>query len=283
MSNLDSNFYQNELLHKHDDRLIDKEKIEKKIKVFHDNYYSDEYQNYLKILEIIPKKFIKKNYKVDYQGKDITIYQVNKENLKELHKIESPKYINIMDKLDELKNIISHQRGELLNQYNNLLLSEDVIPLTKNEFVEKKKEFMENLHEYYAYKKFYITINNLNLENKKNIIYYELIESKLHSNDVIMDNLEGESHPINIETIRKINTLKLEKLNIYNEIVDDLKCDEKSKELNIKIQEYLSQEKEKEVYKLLELDIVASKNKIEYVLLEKLSISNVNKLTVKFL
>ena len=175
--NNDIMFYHDNILHKHDEKLIDKEIIDKKVKKLYDNFHSEEYQNYLKILNLIPKKFMKKNYQVKYKGNEIEIYMILKSGqLKELHKIKGPKYVDIIERLDELEKVIVVERKNLLNKYNTLLIADNVLPLDKNQFVEDKKIFMEHLHEYYAYKKFYMDINNLYDIERKRIILFKLVK-----------------------------------------------------------------------------------------------------------
>ncbi len=138
--NNDLMFYHDYGLHKHDERLIDKEIVEAKAKKLYDNFYSEEYQNYLRVLNIIPKRFMKKTYKVKYEGNDIEIYILPKTGQpKELHKITGPNYVNILERLDELEKSIYVGRKNLLDKYNELLLSDNVLPLEKNQFVDEKK------------------------------------------------------------------------------------------------------------------------------------------------
>jgi len=284
--NNDLLFYHDYSLHKHDERLIDKEIVEAKVKKLYDNFHSEEYQNYLRVLTIIPKRFMKKNYKVKYEGNMIEIYQLPKTGKpKELHKIVGPKYVNIPDKLEELKKIILVERENLLDKYNQLLLSDNVLPLEKNQFIDDKKQFLDYLHEYYSYKKFYMDINNLYDENKRKIVLFELVRDKHQDNDSHIDNLEGDDYLIKEETINKINEQKLNKLNLYNNIlknlqlINDKKVDKETmKNIEDEIKEYLDMETEKENKRLIDLEIKATKNMVKYAIIEKPSITNVDRL-----
>lgn len=281
-SNLEILFYKKELLHIQDDKIIDKNLINKTSNELINNYNSDEYENYLKILTMIPKKFIKKNFKVEYLGNKITINQVLKDGkIKELHEIKCPKYCNILEECTKLVDEIKYKRSQLLNNYNSLLLSDSIVPLDKNKFIEKKKDFLDLLHKYYSYRKYYTFINNLNLDDKKKILLYNLIENKNNSNDIIIDLLENNDYYIKNDTINEINIMKLNKLNLYNDILSELKDlgDNKiNKELKDKIIDYLNSDNEKEINKLLEYDINITNKIIKIAVLEKPEISNIEKL-----
>lgn len=284
--NEDLMFYQNNALHKHDEKLIDKEVIESKARKLYDNYHSEDYQNYLKVLTIIPKRFMKKNYQVKYEGSDITIYQIPKTGQpKEIHKIKGPKYVDISSRLDELSKTIKVERADLLDKYNNLLISDNILPLEKNKFVEDKKQFLNNLHEYYAYKKFHMDINHLHDDNKKRIVLFDLVKDKHQSNDLSIDNLEGDEYMIREETIQKINEQKLNKLKLYNTILKNLKgLDNQKKDkdtmkaLEDDIREYLDMSKEKENDRLIDLEIKASKSMVNYAVIDLPSVTNIDKL-----
>lgn len=284
--NTDIMFYHDNALHKHDEKLIDKEIIENKAKKLYDNFHSEDYQNYIRVLDIIPKRFMKKSYKVDYNGDEITIYHIPKSGQpKEIHKIKGPEYVNILDKLDELTKTIRVEREKLLNKYNTLLLSDNVLPLEKNQFIEEKTEFLNHLHEYYSYKKFHMDINNLHEENKKKIILFDLVKDKHQSNDILIDNLEGDDYMIKQEIVDKINEQKLNKLNLYNNILKNLRLTEGKKvdmeEMKVieeEIKEYLEMDKEKENNRLVDLEIKATKNMVQTAVVKLPTITNVDKL-----
>jgi len=284
--NNDIMFYHDNILHKHDEKLIDKEIIDKKVKKLYDNFHSEEYQNYLKILNLIPKKFMKKNYQVKYKGNEIEIYMILKSGqLKELHKIKGPKYVDIIERLDELEKVIVVERKNLLNKYNTLLIADNVLPLDKNQFVEDKKIFMEHLHEYYAYKKFYMDINNLYDIERKRIILFKLVKDKHQTNDINTDSLEGDDYMIRHTTINKINEHKLNKLNLYNNIVKNLKLQDGQKidkdqmdNIEEEIRDYLNMKKETENNRLIDLEIKITNNMVKYGILERPSITYVDKL-----
>lgn len=284
--NTDIMFYHDNSLHKHDEKLIDKEIVETKAKKLYDNFHSEEYQNYLRVLDIIPKRFMKKNYKVDYNGNEITIYQLPKSGQpKEMHKIKGPEYIDILDKLDELQKTIRVERQQLLDKYNALLISDNVLPLEKNQFIEDKKQFLENLHEYYSLKKFYMDINDLYDENKKKIVLFSLVKDKHQVNDQMIDNLEGDDYMIKQAIVDKINEQKLEKLNLYNNILKNLRLTEGKKvgadEMKVieeEIKEYLEMDKEKENERLIDLEIKSAHNMVKTAVIKLPSITNVDKL-----
>lgn len=284
--NNDIMFYHDNALHKHDERLINKEIVDTKVKKLYDNFHSEEYQNYLRILNIIPKRFMKKTYRVKYEGNSIEIYQLPKSGQpRELHKIKGPKYVDILAKLAELEKIIKIERKKLLDKYNELLISDNVLPLEKNQFIDDKKEFMEHLHEYYSYKKFHMDINNLYDENKKKIILFELVRDKNQANDTYVDNLEGNDYMIKQDTVNKINEHKLNKLNLYNNIIKNLRHindkkvnAEEMKIIEDEIKEYLDMDTEKENERLVDLEIKTTKKLVKYAILERPSITNVDKL-----
>jgi len=66
-------------------------------------------------------------------------------------------------------------------------------------------------------------INNLYDEKKKKIILFELVRDKNQDNDSHVDNMEGNDYMIKHETVNKINEQKLNKLNLYNNILKNLR------------------------------------------------------------
>lgn len=261
------NFYINEMLHKDDEKIIDRENIEKMVNHWYNNYHSEEYNNYLKVLDIIPKKFSKKIYETRYLGNKIIIYKLLQNKSKEIiSTITIPKYVNVNEEADKLKNELKLLRENLLVKYKSLLVSDNVNMKDKNNFIKDKENFINKLEKYYQFKKYYLMINNINLNGKINIQLNEIENEKLIINDYYIDQ----------NLIHLINQNKTNKLNEFNEILLKLNYNEKIEKEDFEI--YLNNELDKEYTSRLELEISNSNKYIDFAIIELPKITNIDKI-----
>lgn len=261
------NFYINEMLHKDDEKIIDRENIEKMVNHWYNNYHSEEYNNYLKVLDIIPKKFSKKIYETRYLGNKIIINKLLQNKSKEIiSTITIPKYVNVNEEADKLKNELKLLRENLLVKYKSLLVSDNVNMKDKNNFIKDKENFINKLEKYYQFKKYYLMINNINLNGKINIQLNEIENEKLIINDYYIDQ----------NLIHLINQNKTNKLNEFNEILLKLNYNEKIEKEDFEI--YLNNELDKEYTSRLELEISNSNKYIDFAIIELPKITNIDKI-----
>ena len=261
------NFYINEMLHKDDEKIIDRENIEKIVNNWYNNYHSEEYNNYLKVLDIIPKKFSKKIYETRYLGNKIIIYKLLQNKSKEIFStITIPKYENIHEETDKLKNELKLLRENLLVKYKSLLVSDNVNMKDKNDFINDKEHFINKLEKYYQFKKYYLMINNINLNGKTNIQLNEIENEKLITNDYYIDQ----------NLIHSINQNKINKLNEFNEILLKLSYNEKIEKEDFEI--YLNNDLDKEYTSKLGIEIANTNKYVDFAIIELPKITNIDKI-----
>lgn len=261
------NFYINEMLHKDDEKIIDRENIEKIVNNWYNNYYSEEYNNYLKVLDIIPKKFSKKIYETRYLGNKIIIYKLLQNKAKEIiSTITIPKYVNVNEEADKLKNELKLLRENLLVKYKSLLVSDNVNMKDKNDFINDKDNLVNKLEKYYQFKKYYLMINNINLNGKINIQLNEIENEKLITNNYYIDQ----------NLIHLINQNKTNKLNEFNEILLKLNYNEKIEKEDFEI--YLNNDLDKEYTSKLGIEIANTNKYIDFAIIELPKITNIDKI-----
>lgn len=261
------NFYINEMLHKDDEKIIDRENIEKIVNNWYNNYYSEEYNNYLKVLDIIPKKFSKKIYETRYLGNKIIIYKLLQNKAKEIiSTITIPKYVNVNEEADKLKNELKLLRENLLIKYKSLLFSDNVNMKDKNDFINDKDNLVNKLEKYYQFKKYYLMINNINLNGKINIQLNEIENEKLITNNYYIDQ----------NLIHLINQNKTNKLNEFNEILLKLNYNEKIEKEDFEI--YLNNDLDKEYTSKLGIEIANTNKYIDFAIIELPKITNIDKI-----
>lgn len=261
------NFYINEMLHKDDEKIIDRENIEKIVNNWYNNYYSEEYNNYLKVLDIIPKKFSKKIYETRYLGNKIIIYKLLQNKAKEIiSTITIPKYVNVNEEADKLKNELKLLRENLLVKYKSLLFSDNVNMKDKNDFINDKDNLVNKLEKYYQFKKYYLMINNINLNGKINIQLNEIENEKLITNNYYIDQ----------NLIHLINQNKTNKLNEFNEILLKLNYNEKIEKEDFEI--YLNNDLDKEYTSKLGIEIANTNKYIDFAIIELPKITNIDKI-----
>jgi hypothetical protein len=277
VDNFDILFYQNEMLNEEDDKLINKDTINNNVLKYYQNYYSEDYQTYLKLLKSIPQKYNRKSYEIVYQGKDIIVNKIIGEKKRNhIGTITKPKYqLNINEFLYSLKTDIRNRRNSLMIEYKRHLSTDNITMIDKNTFLQHKKEYIELLERYYSIKKYYMKINNISYDNKKNILIYNL-EAKINNNDTIKELIECNVYKISNNLIDQINQTKKNKLELYNEIMRKYKLNEDVTDEEIK--DYLNKEEYNNNNKILNNEIKKLNNTIDYYIEELPSFINLEKL-----
>lgn len=271
--NFDILFYQNEMLNEEDDKLINKENIDKMVLKFYNNYHSEEYQDYLKLLKIIPKKFNRKSYEIKYEGDEIIINKIiSDKQRKKIGSIKKPIYdLNVSNILYQMKNEIKEKRNKLMIEYKKFLSTDNITTIDKNTFLEHKKDYIEKLENYYAVKKYYLKINDISYESKKKILTYQL-DSKITSNDKIQELLTCDVYNISSNLINIMNDYTKNKIDLYNEIVRKIKIGEEISDEEIK--DYLNKDTYNKNIKILNNEVKKINNYIDFIVKELPDISN---------
>lgn len=254
-----------------DNQLIDITKIEEKVLQNVNNYKSEEYSNYLKILKKIPKIFGKKTYQIEYTKDAILIYKLIKKNKTKddkgdnhreiLHKIQKP-ILSQLPNREQTKLDLEHIRNDLKQQYINYVEQDNVSLTDKSQFMKQKEEFINKLEEYYIDVNYYYSANNLKESNEDKHI--SVANYKIFMNEKAeYDNKLFLSHyRINSEIINEINQHKSDSLDKYNLINEQIEL-ENNKELEKTIQEYLNKD-DTEITKKLKKVIKQQNNMIDY-------------------
>ena len=264
-------FDNDNLLDISDNQLIDVTKIEEQVLQNVNNYKSEEYSNYLKILKKIPKIFGKKTYQIEYTKDTILIYKLIKKNKTKddkgdnhreiLHKIQKPILLQLPNR-EQTKLDLEHIRNDLKKQYINYVEQDNVSLTDKSQFIKQKEEFISKLEEYYIDMNYYYSVNNL--KENDNDKHISVANYKIFMNEKAeYDNKLFLSHyRINSEIINEINQHKSDNLDKYNLINEQIEL-ENNKELEKTIQEYLNKD-DTEITKKLKKVIKQQDNMIDY-------------------
>lgn len=264
-------FDHDKLLDISDNQLIDVTKIEEQVLQNVNNYKSEEYSNYLKILKKIPKIFGKKTYQIEYTKEAILIYKLIKKNKTKddkgdnhreiLHKIQKP-ILSQLPNREQSKLDLEHIRNDLKKQYINYVEQDNVSLTDKSQFIKQKEEFISKLEEYYIDMNYYYSVNNL--KENDNDKHISVANYKIFMNEKAeYDNKLFLSHyRINSEIINEINQHKSDNLDKYNSINEQIEL-ENNKELEKTIQEYLNKD-DTEITKKLRKVIKQQNNMIDY-------------------
>ena len=256
-------FHDEYLIEETDKKLIDVEKVENNVRRMINNYKSSEYNNYNKILNKLPKIFGKKTYKIEYKKESIKVHKFKKDgDTQLLHNIVKPIINNIMD-FENTLHSINHSRKLLKNKYLELITEDNVSLADKNKFTKDKLSFIELLEDYYSQKNYYMMINNLvGSDNYTNISisnYQPFINSKGdYDNQLFMS-----QYKINPEVIEEINEIKINSLNKFNNIKENMQLNN-NKELKEIIKNYLNKE-DSEINKKINQVIKEQNEEILYV------------------
>jgi hypothetical protein len=256
-------FNDNYLIEETDKKLIDVQKVESDVKQLLNNYKSNEYHQYNKLLNKIPKIFGKKTFKIEYKKESIKIYKIKKDGESTLiHNIVKPIISNIINFENELHNI-NYQRTSLKKTYVEHVTGENVSLADKNKFIKDKNTFIELLEKFYTHKNYHMIVNNLvGSENYTTISissYLPFINTKTEYDNQLF----FSQYKINPEVIEEINENKIKSLNNFNNIRENLSLNN-DKELKEIIKQYLNKD-DKEVVNKINKVIKEQDEDINYI------------------
>ena len=236
-----------------DEELINSERVLNQVRIYIDNYRSEEYKNYKKNLTALYQKYSNKRYIIENLDNVITVFKYNtpdkkaqdkgqdknkankgKKDIKDIKdsrgkdrkygdivmELKQPEYIYINSSgyFDNMQAEISNSRTDLQFHYQKLINKFEVKPEEKAEFEKARKKFIEQLETYYIQSIYYTRINGIDLNNKINITILENLEYRKESTEV-HDVLEGAIYKIDKKLVEEINMENSNKLNQYNELV----------------------------------------------------------------
>jgi hypothetical protein len=236
-----------------DEELINSERVLNQVRIYIDNYRSEEYKNYKKNLTALYQKYSNKRYIIENLDNVITVFKYNtpdkkaqdkgqdknkankgKKDIKDIKdnkgkdrkygdivmELKQPEYIYINSSgyFDNMQAEISNSRTDLQFHYQKLINKFEVKPEEKAEFEKARKKFIEQLETYYIQSIYYTRINGIDLNNKINITVLENLEYRKESTEV-HDVLEGAIYKIDKKLVEEINMENSNKLNQYNELV----------------------------------------------------------------
>ena len=257
-------FHDEYLIEDTDKKLIDVEKVENNVRKMLNNYKSTEYTNYNKILHKLPKIFGKKTYKIEYKRESIKVYKFKKDGDTELlHNIVKPIINDIIDFESSLHHI-NHKRNLLKNDYLEFITEDNVSLADKNKFIKDKTSFINLLEDYYSQKNYYMIINNLvGSENFTNISISNY-QPFMNNKGEYDNQLFVSQYKINPEVINEINETKIDSLDKFNNIKENMQLNNK-KELNELIKSYLDRE-DKDITKKINKVIKEQNEEIAYII-----------------
>mgnify|MGYP001281785451 CR=1 FL=1 len=251
-----------------DKDLIDNDIIHKRVTEYIDNYYSDEYKEYINYIQHIYKKFVKKNFYIKNNNVNIKVFKIKEDKI--IINLIKPKQINIETELNSLKDDINVKRNILTKEYRNLMMEDNVIPNIKNKFIDKKNEFIVLLEKYYIYDLYFRKINNIRSDIDTSKIFYSKLITTLNQDNEYINLLNLDFYDVDNHIIDKINQHDIQKLNDYNEIKEMINFDNTDKNLlREKIINYLDKTENKQNNKLLKQNIIKQDNLIYDLILEK--------------
>ncbi len=256
-------FNDNYLIEETDKKLIDVQKVESDVKLLLNNYKSNEYLQYNKLLNKIPKIFGKKTFNIEYKKESIKIHKIKKDGESSLvHNIVKPIISNIINFEGELHNI-NYQRSTLKKSYVEYITDENVSLADKNKFIKDKNTFIELLEKYYTHKNYYMIVNNLvGSENYTTISissYLPFINTKTEYDNQLF----FSQYKINPEVIEEINENKIKSLDNFNNIRENLSINNDN-ELREIIKQYLNKD-DKEVVNKINKVIKEQDEDINYI------------------
>lgn len=221
-----------------DNPLINKANIYKKVDKYVKMYNDDNYQDYKK--GYLTKKIyskLNKKHKLVRKNNHLYLIKNNDDDNKFLFKLKLPKYLFINEYEKELDEKIKNKKTELDKIFNKLRGEKKRNPKDLKYFEECKKDYINLLEEIEFVKLYYIIVNKLSIENIKKISY-SIQDYNMEKNI----NLYEKKHLIfNQEDIDEINEKKINKLNLYNELLENLKNPKNHKKINDEITDYIKQ------------------------------------------
>lgn len=238
-------FNKDYLLEESDEQLVNVEKIEEKVQEYIHHYKSEDFSNYMKLLIKLPKLFGKKNFIIDYSKETINIYRVTKGKGKDkdkdnelLHKIIKP-VIEDLPTFNELKLNLNYLRNTLKTQFIDYVSQDNVSVTDKSKFVKQKENFIKELEKYYIYQNYYSTINKQSNNMGGKYISVGNYRTFINDKNEYDNKLFFSHYKINSDIIEHINQNKIEKLDQYHLIKEQIEL-ENQKELEESIEKYLS-------------------------------------------
>jgi hypothetical protein len=137
--------------------------------------------------------------------------------------LNKPTYIHYSpDTFLILAREISNSRANLKFAYDELLSKLEVSTEDKKKFENDKSMFIKLLEKYYAYQVYHTKINQINTENTANILIQSLAEYLKENGEDAQVIMENELFKIDKSLIDSINNFNSNKLNEYNDIINDL-------------------------------------------------------------
>ena len=300
---LDNVEYNIDYIEPDDDKLIDIDKVNNQVDKYIDNYNSPELLKYKKTMEQIYQKYSNKKYKITitkpkvsrYNIKDVSgvssvsdvsnyasrivVSKVDKDNTV-LVDIAKPLYIyyNEDGNLQKLKRNISNSRTELLYRYEVLISKLEVSQDDKKEFEKKRKEFIEQLEEYYTYSLYHKKINKIMNMNKMPLIIQERIELYNEKTDSYDITLNGNLYNVDKNVVDMVNKINSDKLTQFNNIMinlsgKDMKDILKDKKLKEEIKVYNNKKESNEIHDTINTYVKNQDTYIDYIVINLPSIS----------
>lgn len=253
-----------------DHPLIDKQVVINRTKKYLKNYYSPEYTKYNKKLnEILSKLKTSKKHLLVYKNNKILI--TKKEGDKEvvLDKIEKPKYLFIKPELRKLKKNINILKNILDKKYYSLKTNKNRTIEEINSFKKEKESYIELLHQKETIRLYNNVVNNIDPNEKTNIVTYQKLISDINTEK---QSLDGKVYHIPEGIVTKINFIQSNQLDLYNDIIHQLRENKnvgkgmyKNKKLVEQIKSYLQNKEYQEILKDTEKIKDKTDNQIDYI------------------
>lgn len=256
-----------------DEKLINIEKVNKKVDKYIENYNSPEMIKYNQAFKQLYQKYSTKKYIIktiknkNNATKIIVVKNDSKgESIKEITK---PEYLfyNDENNLHKLKLKISNSRYELQYKYETLTAKLNITPDDKKEFESYKNKFIELLEEYYIYTLYHKKINNIINNNKTNLLIQELSVFYNENIEKTKPILNANQYTIDNSLIEMLNNFNINKLNNFNDIM--LKLSGKDKNIKDDIKKYLDKKEINSINENIKKNILqqTEDNLIDYIIL----------------
>jgi len=253
-----------------DHPLIDKQVVINRTKKYLKNYYSPEYTKYNKKLnDILAKLKSSKKHLLVYKNNKILITKKEEDKEVVLNKIEKPKYLFIKPELQKLKKNINIAKNILDKKYYSLKTNKNRTIEEINSFKKEKESYIELLHQKETIRLYNNVVNNIDPNEKTNIVTYQKLISDITTEK---QSLDGKVYHIPDDIVTKINFIQSNQLDLYNEIIHQLRENKnvgkemyKNKKLVEQIKSYLQNKEYQEILKDTEKIKDKTDNQIDFI------------------
>lgn len=250
--------------------LIDKQVVINRTKKYLKNYYSPEYTKYNKKLnDILAKLKSSKKHLLVYKNNKILITKKEEDKEVVLNKIEKPKYLFIKPELQKLKKNINIAKNILDKKYYSLKTNKNRTIEEINSFKKEKESYIELLHQKETIRLYNNVVNNIDPNEKTNIVTYQKLISDITTEK---QSLDGKVYHIPDDIVTKINFIQSNQLDLYNEIIHQLRENKnvgkemyKNKKLVEQIKSYLQNKEYQEILKDTEKIKDKTDNQIDFI------------------